>query len=72
MVLSPLSLLVAEAQVGNTYSYTPALWADDINQASSAGFDGFALNHGASTWQFDQMDDAYTAADSKGSFKLFL
>jgi glucan endo-1,3-alpha-glucosidase len=62
----------ADGQVGNTYSYTTATWSDDIKLAVSADFDGFALNHGSSDWQFDQMDDAYSMADAQGSFKMFL
>jgi glucan endo-1,3-alpha-glucosidase len=52
-------------------SYTVATWEDDVNQAAAAGFDGFALNHGSDSWQFDRMSDAYNVA-AKKSFKMFL
>ncbi|WWD19155.1 hypothetical protein CI109_103613 [Kwoniella shandongensis] len=64
--------LYAHHMVGNTYSYTQAIWADDINQAKAAGIDGFALNYGRDSWQVPRMNDAYAAAKAQGSFKLFL
>lgn len=58
--------------VGNTYSYTQSIWANDISLASAAGIDGFALNYGRDTWQPARIADAYAAAKAQGSFKLFL
>jgi len=57
--------------VGNTYSYTPAIWADDIAKASANGIDGFALNMGRDEWEPARIADAYAAAEAKGNFKLF-
>jgi glucan endo-1,3-alpha-glucosidase len=66
------SYLISFILILQTYSYTAATWSDDISQAAAAGFDGFALNHGSSDWQFDRMADAYNVASAQGSFKLFL
>jgi glucan endo-1,3-alpha-glucosidase len=55
-----------------TYSYTPAIWADDIAKASANGIDGFALNMGRDEWEPARIADAYAAAEAKGNFKLFL
>nr|XP_018261580.1 uncharacterized protein I303_06018 [Kwoniella dejecticola CBS 10117]OBR83738.1 hypothetical protein I303_06018 [Kwoniella dejecticola CBS 10117] len=64
--------LFAHHMVGNTYSYSQSTWADDINQASAAGIDGFALNYGSDSWQSARIADAYAAAKADGSFKMFL
>jgi len=63
--------LFAHHMVGNTYSYTPAVWADDMSMARGAGIDGFALNYGRDYWQPARLDDAYAVASVSG-FKLFL
>ncbi|KAF8517034.1 alpha-1,3-glucanase [Hysterangium stoloniferum] len=60
--------------VGNTYSYCPKDWLEDIQLASSHGIDGFALNIGRDPWQADRLADAFSAADELASthFKLFI
>ena len=55
-----------------TQAYSESTWADDINQAASAGIDGFALNFGASSFEYTQISSAYSAAESHGGFTLFL
>jgi glucan endo-1,3-alpha-glucosidase len=63
----------AHHMVGNTYPYSQSSWLSDVNTASSAGIDGFALNMGSDYWQPDRIADAYSAAQSSGTnFKLFL
>ncbi|ADV23630.1 glucan endo-1,3-alpha-glucosidase agn1 [Cryptococcus gattii Ru294] len=69
---SSTKALYAHHMVGNTYSYTQSIWANDISLASAAGIDGFALNYGRDTWQPARIADAYAAAKAQGSFKLFL
>lgn len=61
----------AHHMVGNTYNYDESTWAADVAKAQSWGIDGFALNMGSDYWQPDNVNDAYTAANSTG-FKLFL
>ena len=64
--------LVWQHMIGNTYPYTPAMWAADIKLAHESGFDGFALNIGTDSWQIKQLGAAYDAAAAYGSdFKLF-
>ena len=58
--------------VGNTYPYNQGNWAVDINAAASQGIDGFALNMGSDSWQPARVQDAYSAAEAAGDFKLFL
>ncbi|TFK36071.1 glycosyl hydrolase family 71-domain-containing protein [Crucibulum laeve] len=59
--------------VGNTYSYGPDDWKDDIRQIAAKGVDAIALNIGSSSWQPDQIRSAYAAAASIGSnLKLFI
>lgn len=55
-----------------TYSYTQSTWADDINQAYAAGFDGFALNVGGDADEPTRVGLAYAAAQAQGKFKLFM
>jgi glucan endo-1,3-alpha-glucosidase len=55
-----------------TYSYTPATWADDISKAAANGIDGFALNMGRDDWEPARIADAFAAAEDNGRFKLFL
>lgn len=57
--------------VGNTYPYTQADWADDIQKISSKGVDALALNIGFDSWQPAQVASAYAAAVGT-NFKLFI
>jgi glucan endo-1,3-alpha-glucosidase len=52
-------LVVAHVIVGNTYAFTPAAWAADMQLAQGAGIDGFALNVGSDSWQPGHVADAY-------------
>jgi glucan endo-1,3-alpha-glucosidase len=54
-------LVVAHVIVGNTYAFTPAAWAADMQLAQGAGIDGFALNVGSDSWQPGHVADAYVA-----------
>ncbi|KAJ9617013.1 Glucan endo-1,3-alpha-glucosidase agn1 [Cladophialophora chaetospira] len=66
----------AHVIVGNTYSYTLADWAHEIEVAANASIDGFALNIGyldtinPAGFVQAQLNNAYTAADAT-NFKLF-
>lgn len=60
-------VVVAHHMVGNTYPYTPADWAQDIEAAHAAGIDAFALNIGTDDWQPGQVASAYVFC----SFVLF-
>lgn len=63
----------AHYMVGITYGQSSSQWATDISQAQSAGIDGFALNVGADdSLNSVQLPLAYAAAESAGSFSLFL
>lgn len=62
--------LWAHHMVGNTRSYNKDKWAQDIQGAMDAGFDGFALNMGRDDYQPRSVDYAYQAAQGK-NFKLF-
>ena len=70
--------IFAHVIVGNTYSYTQDDWARDIEIASNASIDGFALNIGyldtinSAGFVQSQLDHAYQAADAAGNFHLFL
>jgi len=64
--------VVAHFMVGNAYPYTVNDWSKDIELASSAGIDAFALNIGSDSWQPDRVKDAYTAAQTNGKFKMFI
>ncbi|KAG8953476.1 hypothetical protein FRC04_002318 [Tulasnella sp. 424] len=65
-------LVIAHVIFGNTYSYTPQQWIDEIKMASAQGIDGFALNFGYDYWQSSQMQSAYDAATASGTgFKMF-
>ncbi|KAJ7505299.1 glycoside hydrolase [Mycena galericulata] len=65
-------LVVAHVIVGNTFPYTLQDWTDDMNLATSAGVDGFALNVGPDDFQTTQTNNAYQAAEALDSnFKLF-
>ncbi|KAJ7644154.1 glycoside hydrolase [Roridomyces roridus] len=65
-------LVVAHHIVGNTFTYTPQDWTDDMNLASASGIDGFALNIGPDDFQVTQTQNAFQAADALGgNFKLF-
>ncbi|KAJ7150317.1 glycoside hydrolase [Mycena filopes] len=65
-------LVVAHFMVGNTFPYTLQDWVDDINLATAAGLDGFALNTGPDDFQNTQTANAFQAAQQVGStFKLF-
>ncbi|KAF9522006.1 glycoside hydrolase family 71 protein [Crepidotus variabilis] len=55
----------------NSYSYSQADWANDINSAANIGIDGFALNIAANDYEVPKIDDAYAAAEAHGNFKLF-
>lgn len=36
--------------VGNTFSYTAAMWLADVQLAAKSGIDGFVLNMGSDSW----------------------
>ncbi|KAJ6614204.1 glycosyl hydrolase family 71-domain-containing protein [Mycena sp. CBHHK59/15] len=55
-----------------SYHYTQATWADDIQQIAAKGVDAIALNIGGDSWQMTQVGYAYAAAQALGTnTKLF-
>ncbi|KAH7890334.1 glycoside hydrolase family 71 protein [Phlebopus sp. FC_14] len=74
LVYDDTKVVVAHFIVGNTYNYSVDNWTTDFALASSKGIDGFALNVGSESWQFDRVTDAYAAASTfkTAAFKLFL
>jgi len=66
-------IVTAHHMVGNTYPYTKDDWLRDIRLAHDHGIDAFALNIGTDSWQSNQVDSAYQAAQDSGTdFKLFI
>ncbi|MCJ1409372.1 hypothetical protein MMC19_003452 [Ptychographa xylographoides] len=58
--------------VGNTYGWTQANWASDIQLAAAAGIDGFALNIGGDSYTTTQLNNAFAAANAQKNFTLFI
>lgn len=58
--------------VGIVPAYTQDDWVVDMELAQHYGIDGFALNVGADSWNHDQLDKAYAAAQRVGNFSNFL
>ena len=63
--------LIDPRQVGNAYGYNTTTYTQEMNLASAAGIDGFAMNIAGDAWTEDQLDTAYAAAASL-NFKLFI
>ncbi|KAJ7720277.1 glycoside hydrolase family 71 protein [Mycena maculata] len=63
-------LVLAHHMVGNTYVYDVGDWESDIKLAHDTGIDAFVLNIGSDAWQFDQVQNAFTAAAKYPGFKL--
>lgn len=61
----------AHHMVGNTELYNAANWTADVTGAKAAGLDGFALNMGRDAYQPTNVQWAYDAAASAGSFSCF-
>ncbi|KAJ7471191.1 glycoside hydrolase family 71 protein [Mycena galericulata] len=67
----PSNLVVAHHIVGLTEKYTDEDWCSDIRLAGDTGIDGFMLNVGGDSWQFGQVQRAFSAAaDCSPGFKL--
>ncbi|BEI83325.1 hypothetical protein CcaverHIS002_0311930 [Cutaneotrichosporon cavernicola] len=61
----------AHHMVGNTEFYKADNWTADVTLAKNSGIDGFALNMGATAYQPQNVEWAYTAAQQVGGFKMF-
>ncbi|KZP15020.1 glycoside hydrolase family 71 protein [Athelia psychrophila] len=63
----------AHFMVQNSYSYAQSDWTTDMKSAQAIGIDGFALNMGRETPNYEnaKVNDAYAAAEALG-FKLWI
>ncbi|KAF8596299.1 glycoside hydrolase family 71 protein [Ceratobasidium sp. AG-I] len=55
----------------NSYKYSQDDWANEINPAAGIGIDGFALNLAGYEWEPESINNAYAAAEARGSFSFF-
>ncbi|KAI9679625.1 MAG: hypothetical protein M1829_001587 [Trizodia sp. TS-e1964] len=70
---SPPKLVFAHHIVGVTAQYSLADWQDDVQKASGAGIDGFALNIGSQdSYTTASLNNAFTAAGAYSNFCLFI
>ena len=58
--------------VGIVSTYQQQDWVNDMQLAKDKGITGFALNIGTDPYSQAQLDLAYAAAETVGSFELFI